>query len=295
MVFARRTDRAQIAAVCGVLVISAIAAADPVPVQAIFKIPGNSLRLENPYQEVSKIVAVQRTGVSSSVLSFQEPIFDEYIELAESDFTKSANLPPHSTVGLEVKGGPGLFMIGGATTMFACPLSGLERACVSGNKIGGAMPINARIRLGTLTVLGGMASFFPLSLSHRFGTAHLSSFEATNPSPPYSTIMQRLTRPPWTNGFAKALSVGPGGQKMITRTGSLMGTIMTNAFQINLVVPTAVASFKTTNGNTSEATSIVTAELRLVPEPTRGTLLGAGTAVLAAIGHRQWRRSRIAS
>src|SRR5262249_55256128 len=294
---APRTDRWQIrfAAVCGVLLASAIAAGDPVPVLATFRIPGNSLHLDHPYQEVSKSATAQRTGVSASVLSFGAPIFDEYVPLADGDFTKSANLPPHTTVGLEVKGGPGSFKMGGAATSFACPLGGLERACVSANKIGGAMPINARIRLGTITVLGGMASFFPFSLSHRFGTEHVSSFRATNPLPPYSTIMERFTRPPWTNGVAKALSVGPGGQKLITRTGSLMGTIMTNAFQLNLVVPTAVASFKTINGNTSEVTRIATAELRLVPEPTYGLLLGAGAAVLAALGHRHERGSTIAS
>lgn len=296
MAIAHRTDRLQIgfAAVCGVLLISAIAAADPVPVRATFKIPGESLRLKNPYREVSKIATAQRTGVSSSVLSFEEPIFDEYVELADSEFTDSANLPPHSSVGLEIKGGAGLFEMG-ATTMFVCPLGGLERACVSGNQIGGAMPIHARIRLGTLTPLGGMASFFPFSLSHRFGTARLSSFRATNPSPPYSTVLVRFTRPPWTSGSAKALSVGPTGQKMVAKTGSLMGTIMTNGFQLNLVVPTAIASFETTNGETSEVTNVVTAELRIVPEPAYGLLLVAGAAVLAALGHRHKRGSRIAS
>jgi hypothetical protein len=281
------------AAACAVLLISAIAAADPVPVQATFKIPGDTLRLKNPYREVSAIATAQRTGMSTSVLSFEEPIFDEYVALADSDFTDSANLPPHSSVGLEIKGGAGSLKKG-AMTMFVCPLGGLERACVSGNQIGGAMPIHARIRMETLTLLGGMASFFPFSLSHRFGTSRLSSFRATNPSPPFSTVLVRFTRPPWTNGSAKALSVGPSGQKMIKKTGSLMGTIMTNAFQLNLVVPSAIASFETTNGGTSEITNVVTAELRIVPEPAYGLLLGAGAAMLAALGHRHKRGSRIA-
>lgn len=291
MAIAHRADPLQIgfAAACCVLLISAIAAADPVPVRATFKIPGDSLRLKAPYREVSKTATAQRTGVSSPVLSFAEPIFDEYVPLADGDFTESASLPPHSSVGLEVKGGTGSIGMA-ATTMFDCPLAGLERACVSGNQIGGAMPIHARIRLATLTALGGMASFYPFSLSHRFGTAHLSSFRATNPSPPYSTVLVRLTRPPWTNGSAKALSVGPGGQQMITKAGSLMGTIVTNGFQINLVVPTAVASFVTTSGQTSEVTSVATAELRLVPEPAYGLLLGAGAAVLAALGRRRRER-----
>ena len=102
----------------------------------------------------------------------------------------------------------------------------------------------------------------------------------------------RFSRPPWTNGSAKALSVGSGGQERITRTGSLWCTIMTNAFQMNLVVPTAVASFTTTNGNTIEVTRIATAELRIVPEPAHGLLLGAGAAALAALGHRHKRRVR---
>src|SRR4030095_14918032 len=300
MWFAHRIPRVQVGftAACGMLLISAIAGADPVPVQATFKIPGNFLRLKNAYQEVSRVATLQRTGVSSPTLFFEEPVFDEFIELADSDFTNSAALPFHTSVGLEVKGGAGLFKMGGATAMFACPLSGLERACVSGNQIGGAMPINARIRMGTLTILGGMTTFYPFSLSHRFGTARLSSFRATNPSPPpSSTFLVRFSRPPWTNGLAKALSVEASGQKMITKTGSLMGTIMTNAFQLNLVVPTVTASFETTNGETPELTSVATAELRIVPEPTYGLLLGAGAAVLVVLGHRHRhrRRPRIAS
>src|SRR5262249_8268586 len=111
MAIAHRTDRAQIgfALALGVLLISAIATADPVPVQATLKIPGNSLHLKSPYQQVSKTVTAQRTGVSSSVLSFGQPIFDEYIPLADGDFTNSADLPPHTTVGLEIMGGPGSF------------------------------------------------------------------------------------------------------------------------------------------------------------------------------------------
>src|SRR5262245_20831898 len=151
MAIAHRMERLKIgfAALCGVLLTSAIAAADPVPVRATFKIPGNAVRLNDPYREVSKTVTANRIQVSSSVLSFDEPIFDEYIPLADSDFTEFANLPPHTTVGLEVKGGPGWFGMGGAATSFACPLGGVERACVSANQIGGAMPIHARIRLGT--------------------------------------------------------------------------------------------------------------------------------------------------
>ncbi len=280
---------------CGLLIISSIARADPVSVQATFKIPGRFLRLASPYQQVSGIATAQRTGVSGSVLSFANPIFDEYIPLADSDFTASAMLPTHTTVGLEVVGGPGLFEPGDGATSFACPLNGKERACVSANKIGGAMPIRARIRLGTITLLGGMASFVPFSLSQRFGTAHVSSFKATNSLPPFSTIVERFSRPPWTQGVARALSVGPAGQKMITKTGSLMGTIMTNAFQINLVVPSATAVFNTTSGTTSEVTQITTAELRLVPEPAHGLLLGAGAAFVAALGVCHRRRSRIAT
>ena len=71
-----------------------------------------------------------------------------------------------------------------------------------------------------------------------------------------------------------------------------MGTIMTNGFQINLVVPTAIASFVTTGGATSEVTSVATAELRIVPEPAYGLLLSAGAAVLAALGRRRARGRR---
>src|SRR5262249_22997931 len=155
--------------------------------------------------------------------------------------------------------------------------------------------IRARIRLATVTPLGGKASFFPFSLSHRFGTARLSSFRATNPSPPYSTVVERSTRPPWTDGSAKALGVGPSRQKMITKPETRMGTIMTNQFQLNLVVPTAIASFETTNGQTTEVTNVVTAELRIVPEPAYVLGLGAGAAALAALGHRRKRGSRISS
>jgi hypothetical protein len=293
MAIAHRTDPLQVgfAACCAALLLGAVAAAEPVPVRATFKIPGGSLHLKNPYREVVTFAAAQRTGVSASVLSFEEPLFDDYVPLADGDFTASADLPPHTSVGLEIKGGTGSFQKG-ATTMFACPLEGLERACVAGNQIGGAMPIQAKIRLATLTPLGAMASFYPFSLSHRFGTARLSSFRATNPSPPFSTVLVRFTRPPWTNGAAKALSVGPSGQMMIAKTGSQMGTIMTNGFQINLVVPSAIASFVTTGGVTSEVTNVATAELRIVPEPAYGLLLSVGAAVLAALGQRRARGGR---
>jgi hypothetical protein len=284
-----------LAVLCGLSLLSSIARADSVPVQATFKIPGRFLHLKSPYEQVSGVATAQRTGVSGSVLSFAGPIFDDYIPLADSDFTASAMLPTHTTVGLEVKGGTGVLELGDGATSFACPLNGRERACVSADKIGGAMPIRARIRLGTLTLLGGMASFIPFSLSHRLGTAAVSSFKATNTSPPFSTVVERFSRPPWTGGVAKALSVGPAGQKMITKTGSLMGTIMTNAFQINLVVPSATAVFKTTSGTTNEVTQITTAELRLVPEPAHGLLLGAGAALVAALGVWHRRRSRMAT